>query len=243
MANIILPIASIIPWSQPIDWAQPKAQETILLLVRHGETYGNDPSDEKTYTMTGCQTNFPLNENGHAQASGISSTLGDLQKAGALKVAGVFSSNLIRAKETVGYFSNALGVPAVAIEDLREINWGDADGKLVKFKTDQWGEAEKEKTKQFPDRKERWNHLPAIPNAEKYNEVLVRITPILADIGEKYKGNVVVIVTHGRVLKTLTADSLDKEEKDVPYPQNCGVAVFRYTVDKPLEFIEIRANK
>ena len=159
-------MANIIPWSQPMDWANLKPQETILLLVRHGETYGNDPSDEKTYTMTGCQTDFPLNENGHAQASGISSTLGDLQKKGALKVIGVFSSYLIRAKETAEYFSDSLGVPPIAIEDLREINWGDADGKLVKFKTEQWGEA-KRKNKAIPRPQRALESSPCNPKCRK----------------------------------------------------------------------------
>lgn len=233
----------IIPWSEPIQWAQPKSEETIYLVIRHGEVYGNDASNEAEYSMTGSGVDWPLLPKGHEQAALIANKIAALQLDGNLKIDAIYSSPLTRAVQTAEYFAEALNLPLEKRDDLREIYWGDADGKLVKFKNDQWGDQEKQITQQFPDRKTRWDHLPAIPNAEKYNALLARVTPELKKIGEVSKAKIVLIVTHGRVIKTLTSDALNKEEKEIPYPQNCGIAVFRSAPGMPLEFIEIRENK
>ena len=88
---------TILPWSEPIQWNKPSDQETIILMVRHGQTFGNDSKDLKTWTYTGCTTDFPLDETGNKQASELGETLATLQSKGALKVSRIFSSCLKRA--------------------------------------------------------------------------------------------------------------------------------------------------
>lgn len=65
-------------WSHPISWSQPNNQETIILLMRHGETPGNDATNKDEYTMTGCRTNFELNDTGNKQADRVSEKVNSL---------------------------------------------------------------------------------------------------------------------------------------------------------------------
>lgn len=112
---------------------------------------------------------------------------------------------------------------------------------LVELQSQKWGLEEKEVSKKYPNRKERWDHLPVIPNAEKYNQLLKRILQEIDLIAKENPGKVVLVVAHGRVLKTVIADTKNSEDK-IPYPLNCGTAVFRYTQGK-LEFVEVRDNQ
>ncbi|MGE5195898.1 MAG: histidine phosphatase family protein [Anaerolineae bacterium] len=59
-------------------------------------------------------------------------------------------------------------------------------------------------------------------------------------MAEVHRGQLVLISTHGRVMKCLTAAALDKQDTAIPYPKNCGVVIFRYSEGQPLQFIEVR---
>ena len=230
----------IAPWLETISWSKPN-QETVFLIMRHGEVEGNNPKNENEYIMTGSRTDLSLNQRGMAQAEKIARKIYFLQEQGLIKIAAIYSSPLKRASETANYLSHMLELPVQYRTDLREIDWGDADGQLVKTKHEKWDQAEQLITELMPDRKARWDHLPPIPNAEKYNQVLAKVHSELHSISKIHKDNIVLIVTHGRVIKNLLIDSNNFDERYMPYPQNCGIAVFR-TNQGSLDFIEIRNN-
>ena len=241
MATLIIP--AILSWVEPVTWAEPASQETIFLVMRHGETYGNNSADQASYTYTGCQTNFSLNENGTAQAELIATKISILHEQEKLKISAIYASPLTRAIQTATPIATALDLPIATRPDLREINWGIADGRLVSEMDQQWDSAEEIIEKQNLSREKKWDLLPVFPEAEKFNQVLNRVTSQLQRIAEHHKGQVVLIATHGRVVKCLTAAALDKDDNSIPYPKNAGIAVFRYSEGKPLEFIEVRDNR
>lgn len=222
-------------WSAPIEWVEPSEKEVVFLIVRHGETEMNTRN-----ILAGSRINAPLNETGHGQAREVAEIVSALQKKGKLNISSLHSSHLTRAVETAGYFSKELQLDLEQHPDLREIDWGIAEGHPAELRQVNWGIQEQNILNQYPDRKRRWDFLPAIPEAEKYNAVLKRTLDNLKLIAEANLGKTVLVVSHGRVIKTLTAEALDLEEKALPYPENCGVSIFRYTVDGRLEFIEIR---
>lgn len=233
-------------WSEPPIWAQPPENETILLVMRHGETFGNKSSDETTYTYTGCLTDFTLNSEGQKQAERVADKIAVLATTGKLKISAIYTSPLLRTIETVSPISKIFGLPLQQRIDLREINWGDAEGKLVKeIDVDQgWGEKEEiiEKS-QTLSRREKWDLLPLIPHAEKFNAVLNRANLDIEKIAEAHRGEVVLIGTHGRVIKCLTAEALDQDDNCVPYPKNAGTVVFRSVKGEALQLIELRDNQ
>jgi probable phosphoglycerate mutase len=91
-----------------------------LYFVRHGETDAN-----KRGLMCGSQWDIDLNDNGHAQARQEAQAL----KNSALKIDYIISSPLLRAKNTAQHFSEALNLPIALIDDLKEWDLGDWNGK------------------------------------------------------------------------------------------------------------------
>jgi len=235
-------VASALTWSEPITWSNPSSQETIFLVMRHAETYGNSAADETSYTYTGCQTNYLLNEKGTVQAEQIAKRIHALHAQKKLEISAIYASPLSRAIQTATPLATALHLPIQTRSDLREINWGIADGKLVKDMDEEWDEKEKIIETQNLERTKKWDLLPIFPDAEKFNQVLDRATSELKKIAAAHKGQVVLIVTHGRVVKCLTAAALDQDDNAIPYPKNAGIVVFRYAEDQPLQFIEVRNN-
>lgn len=208
------------------------ASETRFLYVRHGEVPGNNPHPD-AYLYTGCQTDESLTENGRLQAKTCATRLAKLGKINAL-----YSSDLKRAIETATPIGEKLGLTIQIRHELREIDWGRADGQLVQKMSEQYGALEDEMKHKYPDRKIRWDYLPVFEGAETYNELLNRSLQELKAIAAHHPDETVLIIGHGRVLKTLIADSMGREDK-IPYPPNCGIAEFIYSEDKSLQFVKI----
>jgi probable phosphoglycerate mutase len=89
---------------------------TTLLLVRHGETDWN--ADGR---LQG-QTDRPLSDFGRRQARQLAEEL-----AGE-KFEALYSSDLVRARETAEIVGGRLGLPVVLDADLREKDWGTWEG-------------------------------------------------------------------------------------------------------------------
>jgi broad specificity phosphatase PhoE len=89
---------------------------TKLLFVRHGETDWNASGRLQGHT------DRPLNDYGRRQARELADRLADDG------VAAIYSSDLVRAKETAEIVGGRLGLPVVTDPDLRERNWGNWEG-------------------------------------------------------------------------------------------------------------------
>lgn len=219
-------------------FAEENSSKTRFLYIRHGEVPGNDPNPA-TYIYTGSGTDDSLTEKGKTQAEKCAQTIADLQKSGKFgTITAIYASDLKRAIETAKPIAEKLGFDIHVRHDLREINWGYADGQLVEKMTEEWDAAEQQIKQLYPERKMRWDHLPVFPDAETYNALLSRSTKELKTIGDAHKGETVLIIGHGRVLKTLIAYARDSEEK-IPYPPNCGIAEFTYSSEEGLSFIKV----
>lgn len=89
-------------------------------VFRHGETNLNL---QKRWQGSGMD--YDLNETGVRQAQGLIEKLKDKN----LEI--IFSSPLVRAKHTAQVLGDALHLPVVIKDDLRECFYGDAEGQLI----------------------------------------------------------------------------------------------------------------
>ena len=90
----------------------------MIYLLRHGQTDWN-----KVGRMQG-QTDIPLNQ------IGIESAYRAVESVLQKKITSIYSSDLLRAKQTAEIINSYLNVPLNFDKRLREIGYGDIEGKL-----------------------------------------------------------------------------------------------------------------
>ncbi len=167
---------------------------TQLCLVRHGQT---DWNLEGRYQG---QSDVPLNENGFAQA---------MQLAEQLKgetFAAIYSSDLLRARQTAQPVAKMLGMPVQIEPRLREINQGEWEGVLVEDIRARYAELWSQRTVD-----------PASvrpPGGETVGEVAARVYAALDDIARLFPTERALIVSHGLSIATAIC-----REKGIPVGQ------------------------
>jgi len=161
---------------------------TTLLLIRHGETAGNREG------LFRGQKDFPLNENGRAQARTLA------QELSAWKIDAIYSSPLSRANETARPLAASRGLRIIEEAGLNNIRLGDWEGRLK-------GEIEAEQ----PELWRIWIREPEKlkrDGAETLGEVQVRAYAALERIIGERGGGQIAVVSHRAVLKPLIARCL-----------------------------------
>jgi broad specificity phosphatase PhoE len=157
---------------------------TTLLLVRHGETDWNAEGKLQGHS------DRPLNDFGRRQATALADRLEDED------IAAIYSSDLVRAKETAEILGARVGVPVVVDPDLREKNWGTWEGLT----------GDERLTVEF--------------EGETTEDHRDRTLGAIARIVERHPHERVVVVTHGgsvrRVQTTVSGFAL-------PVIENCSV--------------------
>ncbi|MFA4999712.1 MAG: histidine phosphatase family protein [Parcubacteria group bacterium] len=161
----------------------------MIYLARHGQTDWNLGK-----RLMGL-TDIPLNEFGIAQAQ----LLG--KEASQLKIDHIFSSSLLRAKETAEIINKFINVGISLDERLRELNYGVIEGRILKeIPSECW---------------EQFNLHPEQLGAESFESVYNRIKDFFGDLAKKNLSNV-LIVTHGGALRMIQyyAENRDFFDKD-----------------------------
>jgi len=146
---------------------------THLYLVRHGETDWN-----KQRRIQGS-TDIPLNETGRAQAAATAELLARRP------VDAVVASPLSRAFETGAVIADRLGLAVPATyEGLQERSYGEAEGLT-----------DDEVAARYPH--------DDIPGRESRSALLARATQTLGEIAVRFDAGVVVVATHGAVIRSV----------------------------------------
>lgn len=157
---------------------------TELLFIRHGETDWN-----RQQRFQG-QIDVPLNAIGHAQAQRLATRLAGEPHQG------LFSSDLLRARETAAPVAAAWKMDAVVpLAGFREQHFGVLEGLDV------------------PTIKERhpdlWLHWLehradfALPGGESLRQFHARVLAAVGELAAAYAGQRLAVVTHGGVLDML----------------------------------------
>jgi broad specificity phosphatase PhoE len=156
---------------------------TELLLVRHGET---DWNVERRFQG---HADPPLNALGREQAHALAE---ELVGAG-LEV--VYTSDLVRARETAEIVAARAGVRAVGLPELREIDVGDWQGLT-------WPEIEQ----RFPDGVRGWHdHGHGWSAGETYEQLAARVLRALRGIAREHPAGRVLVVGHGGTVRVVRA--------------------------------------
>ncbi|MCW5633973.1 MAG: histidine phosphatase family protein [Rubrivivax sp.] len=157
---------------------------TELLFIRHGET---DWNREQRFQG---QIDVPLNRTGREQAARVAGRLaGDLHDA-------LYSSDLVRARETAQPLADAWRVAAAFSKGLREQHFGVLEGldvPTIKAR--------------HPDLWARWlEHRGdfALPGGgESLRQFHARVLAAVRELAEAHAGRRLALVTHGGVLDML----------------------------------------
>lgn len=152
---------------------------TELWLVRHGQTDWN-----LTGRWQGQAADAPgLNDTGYAQAQTIHEQLKGIE------ISAIYSSDLLRARQTAEMIAESLGLPVTLEWRLREINLGEWEGMPSE-------EIEAKYPKELAARAQN-SFYERAPNGESPHEVADRVLKAINEIANIHPGESVLIVAHG----------------------------------------------
>ncbi len=155
-----------------------------LYLARHGETDWNVAGRWQGHT------DVPLNARGRAQAREMA------ERLRALRIGGVATSDLTRARETAEIVATELGVEVPHVDPaLRERRFGCFEGLT-----------RDEVAARHPEAWARYlaDPGPAPPGGESRDELLGRLLPAVAQVVAQLQGPVLVVM-HGGSMRALLA--------------------------------------
>jgi broad specificity phosphatase PhoE len=161
---------------------------TTAYLVRHGATAANE---RQPFVLQGDALDLPLNDNGLRQAQ----DLGRFFAARGLRAA--YSSQMLRARQTVEAIATEAGLEPTALPGLQECNvgvWEGLDWDTIRAR--------------HPEACHAFQTDPAahpMLGGESYQNVLDRVLPTWDELVARHAGEAFVLVTHNVVNRVLLA--------------------------------------
>ena len=117
----------------------------------------------------------------------------------------IYSSNLKRARKTASFIADKLDIEIMESKKLREIDFAEWEG--LNFE---------EIAAQYPDNMEVWKNDPlknGAPGGENISEFAARINSFFDQLLEEHKGEKLIVVTHGGVIKIYLREVLSMKSK------------------------------
>lgn len=159
---------------------------TTFLLIRHGMT------DAVGRRLTGRQPGVFLNQQGRQQVAELA------ERLRGLKAVAIYSSPLERAVETATPVATALGLDIQQSERLLEVDFGDWEGSTLSELAGAPGW----------DAFNRMRSHFRSPNGEHMLDIQRRMVSQMEELRELHKGGVVLLVSHGDVIRVTLAHYL-----------------------------------
>lgn len=154
-------------------------------ILRHGQSIKN-----KKRISAGWPEKFysPLTKKGEREIKEVA------KKLKKKKIDFIFSSDLLRTKQTAVIVGKELDLDPKLDKRLREVNYGIFNGKTI------------EETSRFWDKEKKLGPLKyyskrfkiSLPEGENYFEIEKRISGFIKEIEKKYQGKNILIVGHQR---------------------------------------------
>jgi broad specificity phosphatase PhoE len=179
---------------------------TRLYLVRHAQSEGN-------LGFAGPDDDPSLSDVGREQARRLA-----LRFAGQ-KLDAVYSSPLLRTQETALAIAEAAGLAVRTVEELHEIDLGQA-----RRDRDSYSEDEARALRDRIVRRPTWD---SFPGSEGSAAARSRVVGALDRIVEECGGKRVAVVAHAAVIQTYVSHVLGLERDFVFYPFNAGITSVR----------------
>ncbi|HEY8602595.1 MAG TPA: histidine phosphatase family protein [Thermomicrobiales bacterium] len=184
-----------------------------LLLVRHGESAGNLSRRLQSHDDA-------LTERGRRQAGEVAALLAERGDIRAL-----YSSPLIRALETAQIIGTAIGLAPIPLDDLAEINVGEAAGSTF----EEWAARNPESAAQFHAAGPNF----VWPGGESGLQLAARVAAAVDAIisAHRLEGGSVVIVSHGGALSWMIDHLLREPREQWPQHQLHNCSLTEVTID------------
>jgi broad specificity phosphatase PhoE len=184
-----------------------------LLLVRHGESVGNLSRRLQSHEDA-------LTERGRRQASEVAALLSDRGDLRAL-----YTSPLVRALETAQIIGGAIGLAPIPLDDLAEINVGEAAGSTF----DEWAARDPAGAAQFHATGPNF----VWPGGESGLQLAARVAAAVDAIisAHRLEGGGVVIVSHGGALSWMIDHLLREPREQWPQHQLHNCSLTEVTID------------
>lgn len=163
---------------------------SIFYLVRHGTTQYNLENRFQGHL------DIPLSNQGIEQAKKLADYLKDK------KIDAIYTSDLKRAVQTAEYIAAAKSMKYRLLPSLREVDVGELEGL-------RWHEVKKE----YPDWVKK-QHVHDYPGGETRIEIERRVSNLWDSVVKRHKGDGVVLVTHGGIIKALICQILGISQED-----------------------------
>jgi probable phosphoglycerate mutase len=157
-----------------------------LYLIRHGRQ-----------NSTLCNVDVELSEEGQLQAELLRERLSNYH------IDALYSSNLLRARQTAEIINESLLLPHIIRDELCEISFGSLTGHTESYIEEHFTEFRAEQKKLIED-------IP-YPEGENGTSVYERSMPVIQEIVQSGKKNIVV-VTHGGTIRVLLAALFGKNQ-------------------------------
>ena len=156
-----------------------------LHLIRHGQTNWNEERRAQG------QSDSVLTELGIEQAKALGIRIS------AVPFDALYCSSSTRTRQTVAHAFPAWEKPVTYLDSLREIKMGKWEGRL-------YAELESESPESF---KHFWHepHKFDVPGAETFFQLQSRALAAIRDIYSQHAGQLIALVSHGALIKTVLA--------------------------------------
>lgn len=174
-----------------------------IYFVRHGESENN-----KKGGVTG-QLDSPLTEEGRMQAQ---KTILEIPT----DISAIYSSDLMRCKQTAEILNTKLNLPILYDVRLRERSFGSLSGK-------KFGEMDATGVMRQKDQNQVYDYRPF--GGEYVDDVKKRLFACIDDIRREKKGKKILVVTHGGIIRLLHNVLNNKVEEKI---HNSSVHEFEF---------------
>jgi 2,3-bisphosphoglycerate-dependent phosphoglycerate mutase len=176
---------------------------TELYLVRHGRT------DWNAMQLLQGTIERELDEEGIKQAHEVSLAFASHS------LAAIYSSTMVRAKQTADIIASKHTLAVQSIEGLHECRYGICEG-MMKDEYEAKFSKELEERKSLPF--EQYLHYRIAEGFETAQEILDRVLPSLKEIEKKHRGKKVLIVCHGGIMRIMVNHCLQIPNSDCNIP-------------------------
>jgi broad specificity phosphatase PhoE len=178
-----------------------KSECSRIVLLRHAHT-------EMAGRFCG-QIDPPLSGQGRGQLPELA------ERLTTYPFSRIFSSDLLRSRETANFIAAELGLTVELLPGLRELYFGEWEGL-------DWSEV----SEQYSAYAQRWmDQYPLIPapGGENFRSFRIRVQDALAEVADRVGNHCALVVTHGGVIRTAVLD-VQKLPESALAGVECGYA-------------------
>jgi broad specificity phosphatase PhoE len=175
--------------------------------IRHGHNPANQPPRRLSHKVV----DYPLTDLGVAQATALAGRLGLLAAPTV-----IYSSPLRRAVQTAEIIGGATGGEVVIVEELRELDVGELDGRSDE---EAWAIHDQVLADWHAGR-----HGSAFPGGEDYHQASARLATALGHALRHPDGNHVLVVGHGAIIRAVIPAICPGSPRPDTDLRNCGIA-------------------